>query len=195
MQRSGAEDRLGRLPVPLELGERPGESSPGTCTGCRGCPGSRAPAARGSAGTPPPPRAARVVRGGSDRRSRRRFRAPRARSAPSARPPLRAPLRSRRGCPRRGGAVGWSRTSGYTHGDGGRAYRDLRRPLSRSASGRRVAQEAPRRAADDGGGRGARSLGIPLRRRKAATIGAFAIGTFCLGFTLGGLVFGRWRKA
>jgi hypothetical protein len=31
--------------------------------------------------------------------------------------------------------------------------------------------------------------------RKAATIGAFAIGTFGLGFTLGGLVFGRWRKA
>jgi len=31
--------------------------------------------------------------------------------------------------------------------------------------------------------------------RKAATIGAFAIGTFSLGFTLGGLVFGRWRRA
>lgn len=31
--------------------------------------------------------------------------------------------------------------------------------------------------------------------RKAATIGAFAIGTFSIGFTLGGLVFGRWRKA
>ena len=31
--------------------------------------------------------------------------------------------------------------------------------------------------------------------RKAATIGAFAVGTFGLGFTLGGLVFGRWRKA
>jgi hypothetical protein len=33
------------------------------------------------------------------------------------------------------------------------------------------------------------------RVRKAATIGAFAVGTFSLGFTLGGLVFGRWRKA
>ena len=31
--------------------------------------------------------------------------------------------------------------------------------------------------------------------RKAATLGAFAIGTFSIGFTLGGLVFGRWRKA
>jgi hypothetical protein len=31
--------------------------------------------------------------------------------------------------------------------------------------------------------------------RKAAAIGAFAIGTFGLGFTLGGLIFGRWRKA
>jgi hypothetical protein len=31
--------------------------------------------------------------------------------------------------------------------------------------------------------------------RKAIAIGAFAIGTFGLGFTLGGLIFGRWRKA
>lgn len=31
--------------------------------------------------------------------------------------------------------------------------------------------------------------------RKAAAIGAFAVGSFGLGFTLGGLVFGRWRKA
>jgi len=31
--------------------------------------------------------------------------------------------------------------------------------------------------------------------RKAITLGAFALGTFGLGFTLGGLVFGRWRKA
>ena len=30
--------------------------------------------------------------------------------------------------------------------------------------------------------------------RKAAAIGAFGVGTFGLGFTLGGLVFGRWRK-
>ena len=33
------------------------------------------------------------------------------------------------------------------------------------------------------------------RGRKAVTVGAFAVGTFGLGFTLGGLVFGRWRKA
>ena len=31
--------------------------------------------------------------------------------------------------------------------------------------------------------------------RKAIAIGSFALGTFGLGFTLGGLVFGRWRKA
>jgi len=31
--------------------------------------------------------------------------------------------------------------------------------------------------------------------RKAVAIGGFAVGTFGIGFTLGGLVFGRWRKA
>jgi hypothetical protein len=31
--------------------------------------------------------------------------------------------------------------------------------------------------------------------RKGLAIGAFAVGTFGLGFTLGGLIFGRWRKA
>ena len=31
--------------------------------------------------------------------------------------------------------------------------------------------------------------------RKSVAIGGFALGTFGLGFTLGGLVFGRWRKA
>ena len=31
--------------------------------------------------------------------------------------------------------------------------------------------------------------------RKAIAIGAFSIGTFGLGFTLGGLIFGRWRRA
>ena len=31
--------------------------------------------------------------------------------------------------------------------------------------------------------------------RKVMAIGAFSVGTFGLGFTLGGLVFGRWRKA
>src|SRR5262249_22552574 len=30
--------------------------------------------------------------------------------------------------------------------------------------------------------------------RKGLAIGAFAVGTFGLGFTVGGLVFGRWRK-
>ena len=31
--------------------------------------------------------------------------------------------------------------------------------------------------------------------RKTIAIGAFGLGTFGLGFTLGSLVFGRWRKA
>jgi hypothetical protein len=31
--------------------------------------------------------------------------------------------------------------------------------------------------------------------RKAIAIGGFTLGTFGLGFTLGGLIFGRWRKA
>jgi hypothetical protein len=26
-------------------------------------------------------------------------------------------------------------------------------------------------------------------------LGAFSVGTFGLGFTLGGLIFGKWRKA
>ena len=29
--------------------------------------------------------------------------------------------------------------------------------------------------------------------RKTLAIGAFSLGTFGLGFTLGGLIFGRWR--
>jgi hypothetical protein len=33
------------------------------------------------------------------------------------------------------------------------------------------------------------------RVRKALTLGAFALGTFGLGFTIGGLIFGRWRRA
>ena len=31
--------------------------------------------------------------------------------------------------------------------------------------------------------------------RKALAIGGFSLGTFGLGFTLGGLIFGKWRKA
>src|SRR5712691_5826833 len=31
--------------------------------------------------------------------------------------------------------------------------------------------------------------------RKALAVGAFAVGAFGIGFTLGGLVFGRWRRA
>lgn len=31
--------------------------------------------------------------------------------------------------------------------------------------------------------------------RKVVALGAFSVGTFGLGFTLGGLIFGRWRRA
>jgi hypothetical protein len=34
-----------------------------------------------------------------------------------------------------------------------------------------------------------------LGLRAGGAIGAFTFGTFGLGFTLGGLVFGRWRKS
>ena len=30
--------------------------------------------------------------------------------------------------------------------------------------------------------------------RKLLALGAFTLGTFGIGFTLGGLIFGRWRK-
>ena len=33
------------------------------------------------------------------------------------------------------------------------------------------------------------------RIRRAVALLAFALGTFGLGFTIGGLIFGRWRKA
>ena len=33
------------------------------------------------------------------------------------------------------------------------------------------------------------------RVRKAVTLGAFTLGTFGLGFTIGGLIFGKWRRA
>ena len=63
------------------------------------------------------------------------------------------------------------------------------------AGRRRHAQAAPRRAAD---GEEREALGRWQRLspwRKGVAIGGFAVGTFGLGFTLGGLIFGRWRKA
>jgi hypothetical protein len=33
------------------------------------------------------------------------------------------------------------------------------------------------------------------RWRKAVALLAFSLGTFGLGFTIGGLIFGKWRKA
>ena len=64
-ERLRAVDRLGRLPQPLELVPGPGEAPREACTGCRGCPGSRAAAARGCAGRRPRARAGRAGRGGS----------------------------------------------------------------------------------------------------------------------------------
>jgi hypothetical protein len=37
--------------------------------------------------------------------------------------------------------------------------------------------------------------GEELTHEEEEALGAFAFGTFGLGFTLGGLVFGRWRKS
>jgi hypothetical protein len=33
------------------------------------------------------------------------------------------------------------------------------------------------------------------RARKIVALGAFTLGTFGLGFTIGGLIFGKWRRA
>jgi hypothetical protein len=33
------------------------------------------------------------------------------------------------------------------------------------------------------------------KMRKAVTLFAFTLGTFGLGFTIGGLIFGKWRRA
>ena len=58
------------------------------------------------------------------------------------------------------------------------------------------AQAASRRAADRPRNRRRSAAGQRLSSwRKAVAIGAFSVGTFGLGFTLGGLIFGRWRKA
>ena len=73
--------------------------------------------------------------------------------------------------------------------------RDLRRPLPRVEGRRGDAEAAPRRAADR---EEKEALGRWQRLstwRKGIAIGGFAVGTFGLGFTLGGLIFGRWRKA
>ncbi len=62
-------------------------------------------------------------------------------------------------------------------------------------AGGALRKQRPRRGADE---RGARALGRWQRLsawRKGVAIGGFAFGTFGLGFTLGGLLFGRWRKA
>ena len=93
-------------------------------------------------------------------------------------------------------AHGQRRSRLYTEFHARRIDRDLRRPLPRVASGRRDAQAAPRRAADAPRSRRRSAAGQRLSSwRKAVAIGAFAVGTFGLGFTLGGLIFGRWRKA
>ena len=68
--------------------------------------------------------------------------------------------------------------------------RDLRRFLGLRAGG----ALRKRRGETDDRGRSARPLAASLGRAGAA-LGAFAVGTFGLRLTLGGLIFGRWRKA
>ena len=73
--------------------------------------------------------------------------------------------------------------------------RDLRRSLSRLRAGGALRKqrrgEPLTRDEQEALGRWQRlSVG-----RKVLALGAFSVGTFGLGFTLGGLVFGRWRKA
>ena len=72
---------------------------------------------------------------------------------------------------------------------------DLRRPLSRPAGGRRARKQ---RRGEPLTTEEQEALGRWHRLstwRKTVAVGAFAVGTFGLGFTLGGLIFGRWRKA
>ena len=71
-------------------------------------------------------------------------------------------------------------------------FDDLYLGLRAGGALRKQRRGEPRSAADrEALGRGARLSSW----RKAVAIGAFALGTFGLGFTLGGLIFGRWRKA
>ena len=111
---------------------------------------------------------------------------------------LHLPERLRRSSSERG--IG-NLSPGYTLWQDGRAVagervpRDLRRSLPGLRAGGALRKqrrgEPLTREERDALGRWQRlSFG-----RKAFAIGALALGTFGLGFTLGGLIFGRWRKA
>ena len=90
-------------------------------------------------------------------------------------------------------ARGHRRTRLYTRSGVRAVARDLRRPLPGPPGGRRHAQEAAWRGADRAGGGRAERLARLSVWRKVLAIGAFSFGTFGLGFTLGGLIFGRRR--
>ena len=71
-------------------------------------------------------------------------------------------------------------------------FDDMYLGLRAGAAGRKQRRGEPLSAEEQG------ALGRWQRLstwRKTLAVGGFAVGTFGLGFTLGGLVFGRWRKA
>ena len=190
-------DGLGRLPLPLELAPGAREARR---EGVRDVvvPGHREHGgAEARGGSRRRARAGRAGRGASGRRSR-------SRAPASTRSTRRAerPLQDRvvPGAEMEVGDVedasNHRRSRLYSECHGRRAVdRDLRRPLPRPPRRRRAAQAAPRRGADR---EEREALGRWQRLspwRKGIAIGGFAVGTFGLGFTLGGLVFGRWRKA
>jgi hypothetical protein len=71
-------------------------------------------------------------------------------------------------------------------------FDDIYVGLRAGAAGRKKRRGEPLSAEEtDALGRWERMSGA----RKTAAVGGFAVGTFGLGFTLGGLIFRRWRKA
>ena len=71
-------------------------------------------------------------------------------------------------------------------------FDDIYVGLRAGAAGRKKRRGEPRSPEEQEAlGRWSRMSGW----RKSLAIGGFAIGTFGLGVTVGGLVFGRWRKA
>ena len=81
--------------------------------------------------------------------------------------------------------------SGMEHEAGNEIFDDLYLGVRAGGALRKKRRGEPL-TAEEGG---ARPLAAPLAWRKGVAIGGFTAGTFGLGFTLGGLVFGRWRKA
>ena len=71
-------------------------------------------------------------------------------------------------------------------------FDDIYVGLRAGAAGRKKRRGEPLSAEEhEALGRWERMSGL----RKAFAVGGFAVGTFGLGFTVGGLVFRRWRKA